>query len=644
MNPALRVTIVEDVPDDAELIALQLESAGYSCQWRRVCTEEDFLATLDDPPQLILADWALPRFSGLRALQLAKARDLDIPFIIVSGSIGEEAAADAMRQGAYDYILKDRPARLGQAVRHALDEKRLRDERRRSHDALIQLTHAVEQSPVSVIITDKNGDIEYVNPKFTEVSGYSSAEVRGRNPRILKSGVTPASEYAALWQAVTRGVEWRGEFHNRRKDGAVFRERAVISPLRDSSGAITHFLAVKEDVTAQRALESQLLQAQKMESVGRMAGGIAHDFNNLLTVINGQGDIALRKMDKDDPLREAVAAMREAGSQAAQLTTQLLAFSRRQDIAPSPLDLNELVRATESLLRRLLGGGIEFVAKLEPSLGRAMADRGQLQQVLVNMAVNARDAMPKGGTLTMETANATLERNPAEALAPGPYVLLTVSDSGTGMDEDTRSHIFEPFFTTKSEGRGTGLGLATAYAVVKQCGGDIEVRSEPGHGTQFRIRLPRTDAPVRDAAPGAPPPREVRTETGAGPARKVRVLLADDAAAVRRILAAILEEAGFAVVQANGGDEIRRLLAEAPVEVALVDLNMPGQNGLDAIREMRSGRPELKIALMSAAFQGSSPEIAKSLGVDAALGKPVESEVLVETVRRLAVSAPGAAA
>ena len=596
MTQRLRVVIVEDVAADAELMALRLLEAGYQADWLRVDLEEDFLATLEGPPDLILADWALPRFSGKRALELTRARGLDVPFIIVSGSIGEEAAVDALRAGANDYVWKDRPVRLGPAVRRAFEERELRAEWRRNQESLLLLTRAVEHSPVSVVITGRSGDIEYVNPKFTEISGYTYAEVQGRNPRFLKSGEMPASFYRELWETITGGGEWRGEFHNRRKDGTLFWERASISPVRDSNGAITHFVALKEDVTAQKVLEGEFLQAQKMESIGRLAGGIAHDFNNLLTVINGYGDLVLKGLPEGDPLRGPVAEMRIAGEQAAQLTKQLLAFSRKQIIAPKPLNLNRVVSGTESLLRRLLGEDIELIVELEPALGTVLADTGQLQQVLLNLTVNARDAMPGGGTLTIKTANLESDgSHPAtpEGFVPDQHVLLAVSDTGIGMDKATLSHLFEPFFTTKPPGVGTGLGLSTAYGIVYQFGGEISVSSEPGCGTEFRVYLPRIEAqPAEEEAGEAVPLSLAGSET---------ILVVEDQPVVAELVAGNLTGYGYQALVALGCEQALGIAEShsGPIHLLLTDVVMPHMTGKDLAGRFSLLRPSAKVLYMS---------------------------------------------
>ena len=354
------------------------------------------------------------------------------------------------------------------------------------------------------MITDPEGTILYVNPAFEAVSGYTRAEAVGQNPRILKSGNQDAAFYRRMWEALARGEVWTGRLVNRRKDGVLFEEDATIGPVRDASGQLTSYVAVKRDVTNETRLERQLLQAQKIEAVGRLAGGIAHDFNNLLGVIIGYAELVRRGLAGPSP-GSKVDQIRKATERAAALTRQLLAFSRKQVLQPKILDLNGVLGGAEPMLRRLIGEDIEMKTILEPRLGRVSRPL-QIEQIVMNLALNARDAMPEGGDLTLETRNATLDASYVTQhpiVPPGRYVLLSVSDTGTGMDAATQAHAFEPFFTTKATGKGTGLGLATVYGIVKQSEGYIWLYSEVGVGTTFKIYLPRVDESAMVDAPRA---------------------------------------------------------------------------------------------------------------------------------------------
>ena len=356
-------------------------------------------------------------------------------------------------------------------------------EHKQAEEELRKLTQAIEQSQVSVVITDTEGRIEYVNPRFTEVTGYTSEEVIGKNPRILKSGEHTSEFYDQLWDTITAGREWRGEFRNRKKNGELYSENVSISPIKDAEGVITHFLAVKVDVTEQKRLKEQLIQSQKMEAIGLLAGGVAHDFNNLLCIIIGYSDLILMNMDKQSKSHKEIEEIRDAGQRAASLTQQLLVFSRRQILTPKELDLNAVAAGLEKMLRRLIGEDIELVTVFEQQLWNTKADRGQIEQVLMNLVVNARDSMTEGGRVTVRTENKVIDDEYCRLVAearPGKYVCLSVEDTGSGMSKETISHIFEPFYTTKKEGRKTGLGLSVIYGIVKQHEGWINVSSEPG--------------------------------------------------------------------------------------------------------------------------------------------------------------------
>jgi PAS domain S-box-containing protein len=375
---------------------------------------------------------------------------------------------------------------------------------RRAEGDLRKLFQGIEQSPVSVVITDIAGNIEYVNPKFTEVTGYTYAEVVGKNPRVLKSGHTTPEEYAELWRTIAGGEVWRGEFRNKRKNGELFWELAAIAPVRDAHGKITHFVAVKEDVTERRGTEERLRRSQRLELVGQLTGGIAHDFNNVLAIILGNLQLLQEKGSGDEEDRELIADALWSAERGAELIQRLLAFARRQRLNPKITDLNLIVSEMTDLLRRTLGEKIEIREHLTPGLWSTLIDPGQLENALLNLVVNARDAMPNGGTVTITSSNEVLgkefARKSHEARA-GAYVCLAVSDSGVGMSAAVLEQIFEPFFTTKKFGQGNGLGLSMVYGFVHQSGGHVTVESEIGCGTTVRLYLPKAgDEPAAESA------------------------------------------------------------------------------------------------------------------------------------------------
>ena len=370
-------------------------------------------------------------------------------------------------------------------------------ERKTAETDRLRLVTAIQQAAEGVVITDPSGTIVYVNPAFEDITGFAPHEAIGHNPRILKSGVHDNLFYGNLWKTIKAGQVWGGHFINKRKDGSHYEEEATISPVKDDSGKIINYVAVKRDVSSEVLLQKQLLEAQKMEAVGTLAGGIAHDFNNLLQVINGYAEMALLKIRKGDRSHSELSEIKQAAKSAAELTQGLLTFSRRVESKLRPIDLNHELKKVAKLLARTLPKMIEIDMSLSEQLYTVLVDPSQLQQVIVNLAVNARDAMPNKGKIVIETRNVRLDSDYCKThlgTSPGDYVALTISDNGVGMDEQTRRHIFEPFFTTKETGKGTGLGLAIVFGIIKSHGGNIICYSEPGTGTTFKIYLPSVEA------------------------------------------------------------------------------------------------------------------------------------------------------
>jgi PAS domain S-box-containing protein len=843
----LNVLLVEDNEDETLLLVRELEAAGYEVSWKRVETAAEMSAALTTGGwNLVLSDYAVPGFGAPAALQLLRKTGLDLPFIIVSGTVGEASAVEAMQAGAHDYILKENLRRLAPAVGRELEQARSRRARRTAEETSLKLLQAVEQTQNAILMTDLKGTITYVNPAFERIYGYSKKEAIGRNPRILKSGRHDAAFYESFWRKLSAGESTREEMVNRARDGRLITVEVSVSPVRDAAGArigfigvqnditernraekalreseqrfrslienskdlilvviapsaailyaspsveraigylpadvtgtsalqyvhpedaprlaarleeilaketptvpisfrVRHrdgswrifeavgnnrvadpairgiilnardvtemkqseearraseeryrllfegnpqptwvfdektlaFLAVNEaacksygysreellamtiadirpaeevdrlrgflktersghhesgiwrhrkkdatvieaeirsspiefggrkarlvlalDVTERRRLEEQLLQAQKMEAIGQLAGGIAHDFNNLLTAILGYADLAARSEGRRDAA-EAVEEIRKAGERAADLTRQLLAFSRKQVFEPKVLDLNALVSNLEKMLRRLIGEDVELATKLDPVLGPVRVDASQIEQVIVNLAVNARDAMPDGGTLTIETQNVALDETYARehvSIHPGEYVMFAITDTGVGMSAETQKHIFEPFFTTKERGKGTGLGLSTVYGTVKQSGGYIWVYSELGRGTSFKVYLPRVEAPVEPVVASRKPERASGgSET---------VLLVEDTESVRKLTRRILDGAGYTVLEAGDGAAAVETAQQhtGRIHLLLTDVVMPLMGGSDLASRIRSLHPEAKLLFMS---------------------------------------------
>ncbi|PYP33925.1 MAG: hybrid sensor histidine kinase/response regulator [Gemmatimonadetes bacterium] len=598
--PSPRILLVEDIPADAELIARELRRAGVGGRLQRVETRADYIRTLHEfAPDLIIADHSLPSFSASDALEMAQREGAGVPVIVVTGSLDEETAADYIKAGAADYIVKSHLERLGPAVLRALDLNRARAEQARAQEQLRQ-SEARYRTLVDgvrdvIFALAPDGTIASLNPAFETITGFPRDEWLGRPfEQLVHSDDLPLA--LELLSGVARGEPRPvNQFRIRTRKGDYRMGEFAATP-QYREGQLASILGIGRDVTERLSLEQQLRQAQKMEAVGRLAGGVAHDFNNILTAITGYADLLLEDLGTTDRRRDDIAEIRKAAERAAGLTRQLLAFSRQQVMQVRVLDLNDVVADTQNMLGRLLGEDIALVTRLDPALGAVKADPGQLEQVIMNLAVNARDAMPGGGKLTIETANAELddtyvrEHFPAR---PGSYVMLAVSDTGTGMSDEVQSHLFEPFFTTKEKGKGTGLGLATVYGIVKQSGGYIWVYTEPGHGTTFKIYLPRVaGAPAQRASGPKASPVGAGTET---------VLLAEDEAAVRAVARHALERQGYTVLEASSGEAALDLAERhsGRIHLLLTDVIMPGMNGRALALRLSELRPDLRVVYMS---------------------------------------------
>jgi two-component system cell cycle sensor histidine kinase/response regulator CckA len=925
MSIPIQVLILEDREADVKLVLHELRRAGLPVIWSRCATRADFLANLDPPPDVILSDYSMPQFDARAALELLQERGLDVPLIVISGTIGEDTAVEIMKHGASDYLLKDRLGRLGPAIRQALEQRQLREERRLALERLSEsekrFVTFMDHLPGAAFLKDAAGRHLYVNATFEKMLGKDRSGWLGRtneqlfaaatafqlshNDRLvlqtqrplqtietiehddalrhylvvkfpvaadgnggtLVAGIgvevtdriraeeslreqmrlarlsadvglaltrhsplkdmlrvcadallrnlgavavriwTCAPGAATLELAASAGLAPRGAeesvpfgatgiglaaqsrqglFSNdvlhdaRLQNGTWFKRESLVSlasvpllvderlvgvfavyarkplsqashdvlqvvanqmavgierkqsedalraseeryrriiettaegvwtfdaqgrttyvndnmarmmgqtvadmlgqplttllmeedrpraeaqlerlrqgiaeqfdfkvhrgdkktlwlmiaatPIFDTAGRYAGALLMCSDVTERKRLEEQYRQAQKMEAIGRLAGGVAHDFNNLITIITGCGDLALGKLSAEHPGRELIREIMGAGDRAAALTRQLLAFSRQQVLEPRVLDLNLVIADVEKLLRRMIGEDIELNTVLDAELGHVKADPGQLQQILMNLAVNARDAMPQGGKLTLETCNVVLDDNYTRLhpeAQPGRYVMLAVSDTGIGMDSSIRVRVFEPFFTTKDPGKGTGLGLATVYGIVKQSGGAINLYSEVGHGTTFKIYLPRVDEPLSPAASVAAPARPPRgTET---------VLLVEDDDSVRLLSRHILQLFGYRVLEAGNVDEAITAAQshEGPIHLLLTDVVMPGGGGRHVAEVVTELKPGIKVLYASGYTDDAVVRYGILRAEAAFLQKPFTAASLASKVREV---------
>ncbi|MCD6048846.1 MAG: multi-sensor hybrid histidine kinase [Verrucomicrobia bacterium] len=637
MGARLKILNVEDNPLDSELIVRALERGHLAAEIVRVETPETFAQKLKElVPDLVLADYALPRFSGPAALQAARAHSPDLPFIFVTGSLGEELAIETLKQGATDYVMKERLDRLVPAIQRAMLESSERKARREAELAL-RLSEElyrrlVENARDGIFTLTAGGQVSSVNNACETMSGWTREQCLGKTfvEFIHPDNLQPAKEWL---QATLEGKNPPPvELQLRSNLGHGFVTLEVTSTALLDEGQITGILCIARDVTERRHLEEQLRQAQKMESIGQLAGGVAHDFNNLLTVIHGHAALLLGDADFNLKHHDALREIARASERAASLTRQLLAFSRKQPMQVREVDLNEVVSDITRMLQRVLGEPVTLHCEYSSRLPSVKADQSMLEQVIMNLAVNARDAMPKGGTLTLRTHKVVRSSLTSTNLTEGhdgQYVCLTAQDTGTGIPPELVSRIFEPFFTTKEPGKGTGLGLATVYGIVKQHGGWVDVQSSPGHGTAFTIYLPASSVPA-----AAKEEAKVASKMSGG---TECILLVEDEVAVRNLCRRLMERLGYTVLEAETGVAAVEVWKKERdrIQLLLTDMVMPeGMTGHELAQILRQDKPHLPIVLST----GYSPE---TLGEESLLedgihflSKPYTPSQLAEIIRR----------
>ena len=632
-STALRVLLLEDVPMDAELIEYELERARISCELRRVDERDAFVSALAEfRPDVILSDFTLPQFDGMRAMELARAWAATVPFIIVTGSINEETAVQCMKAGATDYLLKSNLARIGPALLSALERERERGEQDRTQAALrrseADLRTIFDSTGQALILLDTEGRVRLYNA----AAARCAAQCGGR------IGVgTRASELALLdegsLQAALAGERVAIERGPGRQGGGEPTFEVSFAPVAVDGGRPIGVCVTAADITERRRVDEQLRRAERMQATGRLAGGVAHEVNNMMTAILGFGDFLLRSLEQSDPRAADVHEIVKAAGRAADVTRQLLAFSRQQVLHPRTIDLNDTLRDLLPMLRRSVGEGHDVGERFSANSCCCYADPGQVEQVVLNLVLNARDAMPNGGRITIETALARFDdayaaRHPELTLPGGEFVMLAVSDRGAGMDGATLSRMFEPFFTTKPVGQGTGLGLSTAYGIVKQSNGFIFAYSEPGEGAVFKVYLPRSLEEATRVSGG----RRVPVARGSE-----QVLLVEDEEIVRSLTGRALREYGYTVLEARGGEEALAIFEDEKdgIDLVVTDVAMPGMGGRELAQRLRERSPGLPILFIS----GYTGDDVVERGLLAAgapfLSKPFAPEALAAAVRRL---------
>jgi two-component system, cell cycle sensor histidine kinase and response regulator CckA len=606
--PPIQALLIEDSSSDVLLLreGLGTEVSGQFALTHVERLEDGLKCLVRDRFDVVWLDLGLPDSQGLETMRKLRLQDWDVPVIILTGLDDETLAADALHEGAQDYLVKGHfdGYWLTRATRYAMERHRLFLDLRRSEQQLAEAQRIANLGSWEWNV--QTGRIVWsaqmyrtfgLDPSRFEPSYESLLSYVHPEDRILFQRA-----FDQLW---TRGIP----FHLEHRILTAHSEdvRYVLShgevvgtpPLRNPrelAGTVLDITELKQAEKALHQTEEQLRHAQKMQAIGRLAGGVAHDFNNLLTAVIGYSEILLERTDIDDPRRAEIEQIRNAGERAASLTRQLLAFGRKQVLHPTVLDLNAVITEMERMLRSLIGEKIDLAVQSDPELGKVKVDSTQIQQVILNLAINARDAMPDGGRLTIETANTEIDEMYARgqlSIQPGPYVTLIVRDSGCGMDFETQGRIFEPFFTTKEIGKGTGLGLSTVYGIVKESGGNIEVYSEPNQGSIFKIHLPRVEENTLPKAAGLPDQIQARgTET---------LLLVEDDPMVRKLTVSILREQGYTVLEAAEGDDAVRVAQQhlGPIHLVLSDVVLPGMGCREVVEKVVGLHPDVKIVYFS---------------------------------------------
>lgn len=638
MASPLRVLLVDDNPDDRALVARELEAEYGAVEIEEVIDAAGLEQALEQTYDLVITDYQLKWSDGLAVLRRVRDRNPWVPTVMFTGTGTEEVAVEAMKGGLDDYVIKSPQhfKRLVSATRRAIEGAiRQRDHRR--------LLAILEATPDFVGTSAADGRMLYLNASGREMLGIAHDEDVSGLP-ISACHPDWAAELIAteaLPQAAEEGT-WRGECTLLTRDGREIPVSQVVIAHAAPGGSVEYFSTIARDMSRERSLQEQLLRAQKMEAVGRLAGGIAHDFNNLLTVILGEAEHA-REIASDPEVRQSLQEIRRAGARAAKVTGQLLQFSRGGPSEPTVFDLDELVRNVESMIRRMIREDVRLVVRTTDRPGNVRADRGQIEQVLLNLVANARDAMPEGGLLALETANVTLSSDDAQVrgtVEPGRYAMLAVSDSGTGMGPEVKERLFEPFFSTKEAGKGTGIGLATSYGIVQRHDGYIGVYSEVGQGTIMKVYLPQVDAPAE-----APDSREVdplKDFSGTG-----SILVVEDDDALRGVTARMLEAMGYHTQVAANSQEALRLLADPDqdVDLLLTDVVLRETDGPNLARRAREIRPDLRVLFMSGYTEevvahrsgGEAPPLLRKPFALADLGAKVKAALGAEAARTSAM-------
>jgi PAS domain S-box-containing protein len=638
MKSPLHILHLEDDPKEIALIQSTLEAGGITCAITHVQNHDDFVAALEHGGiDLIISDFSLPAFDGLSAAEIVRDKWPAIPLILVSVTLDEELIIDSLKSGATDYVVKQRLCRLAPAVRHAMKDVEEGARNRQTEEALQDIERRFyilfNESDMGIAMVGEDGYSILTNPALQKMLGYTNEELC-RRPFQDFTHPDDCTASLELYRQLFEGSHKSYQIDKRyiRKDGQEVWAHLSVSMAHGALGHADYALGIAEDITERRKLEAEFIEAQKMEVVGQLAGGVAHDFNNALAVIMGYSELTMERSDLDDALKSNLETIRSVAERAAGLTRQLLVFSRKQVVLPVVMDINDVLKDLNKVLRLLIDENIEITIVPGKQTGRIKADSGYVGQVLMNLVVNARDAMPNGGKLTITTKNVMLDENYAHThtgVIPGNYVMLSVRDTGTGMTEEVKAHLFEAFFTTKPKGKGTGLGLATCQNIIQQAGGQIDLYSKVGKGTIFKVYFPRVEQPLEVAA---------RRQTGPLPRGTETLLIVEDEPTVRHLARDVLEAQGYDVIRASNGQHALCVAREhegSPIRLVITDIIMPLMDGNVMAEWLKSTYPDLKILFTSGYMDDTIANHGVLKPGVAFLPKPYTPSILARKVREM---------
>lgn len=631
MENQLRILHLEDNQDDAKLIQSIIESEGIECRIHRVEKREEFISALERGDfDLIISDFSLPSFDGLTALTLAQQNCPDIPFIFISGALGEDAAIEGLKLGASDYVLKNRLSKVAPAVRRAVNEADERTRRKEAEEQMREQAALLDIDPDAIIVRDMDDRILFWSKGAEHLYGWTKEEAIGKKIQDLHFRATSGQYQDASHMLLQKG-KWIGEWTHITKEGKYVQVDSHWTLVHDQKGKPKSVYMVNTNVTEKKKIEAQFLRAQRMESVGTLAGGIAHDLNNILAPILMASQI-LKRNTLDEQSQRMLYILETNAQRGTNLIRQVLSFARGVEGERTVLQVRHLVSELEKVLKETFVRSIEIKSNIPKEFWPIMGDPTQIHQILLNLCVNARDAMPNGGILTITGENIIVDEHYSRLYVnakPGPYSVITVADTGSGIPPELKERIFEPFFTTKELGKGTGLGLSTVYSIVKSYGGFIDLYSEVGKGTRFKIYLPAVPSKESKIAEE----RVASLPTGNGEL----ILVVDDESSVREITKLTLETFDYTVITASDGAEAVALYSDRKdkIKVVILDMNMPVMDGPAAIQAMRKCNPDVKIIGASGLETGQSLEYLSGESTSVFLQKPFTAESLLKVLNDL---------